>query len=48
MKARYHSYTTDQLFIIQINPQEIRRHNPLVSAIDDFVERHVSLAPFSI
>ena len=48
MNARYHSYTPDQLYIIQINPEDIRNHNPLVSAIDDFVNTHVSLEPFSI
>jgi transposase len=47
MKARYHSYTPEQLFIIQINPEDIRRNNPLVAAIDDFIERHISLIPFS-
>jgi len=48
MNARYHSYSPDQVFIIQINPDEIRSHNPLVSAIDDFVDKHVSLTPFSV
>ena len=47
MNTRYHSYTPDQLFIIQINPEEIRRHNPPVTSIDDFIERHISLHPFS-
>lgn len=48
MQARYHSYTPDQLFLIQINPEEIRKHNPLVAAIDDYIETHVSLVPFSL
>lgn len=47
MNAHYHSYTTEQIFIIQINPEDVRRNNPLVSAIDDFIDRHVSLTPFS-
>jgi len=43
MNARYHEYSPDQVFIIQKNPEEIHCHNPLVSAIDDFVDKHVSL-----
>ncbi|MGD9579580.1 MAG: hypothetical protein AB7Y74_15185, partial [Syntrophorhabdus sp.] len=48
MQARYHSYTPGQLFLIQINPEEIRKHNPLVSEIDDFIQTHISLVPFSL
>jgi len=47
MNARYYPYVPDQMFVVHINPEEIRRHNPLVSAIDDFIDRHVSLASFS-
>jgi len=44
MNARYYPYMPDQMFIIHINPEDIHRHNPLVLAIDDFIDRHVSLA----
>ena len=47
MKARYHDYCTEQTFFIQINPAEIRNNNPLVAAIDDFIENHISLEIFS-
>ena len=47
MQARYHDYTPDQTYFIQISPGEIRTHNPLVKAIDDFVDTHVSLSLFS-
>jgi transposase len=47
MQARYHDYTPDQTYFIQISPGEIRTNNPLVKAIDDFVDTHVSLALFS-
>jgi len=47
MNARYYPYMPDQMFIIHINPEDIRRHNPLVSAIDDFIDGHASLNIFS-
>jgi len=48
MHAHYHNYSLDQMYFIQIIPEEIRRHNPVVSAIDDFIEEHISLTPFSL
>lgn len=47
MNAHYHSYTPDQLYFVQISPEEIRSHNPLVSAIDDFIDKHVPLKLFA-
>ena len=47
MNTRYHNYFTEQTFFIQINPAEIRNNNPLVAAIDDFIENHISLEIFS-
>lgn len=47
MSAHYHDYCTEQTFFIQINPAEIRKNNPLVAAIDDFIENHLSLEIFS-
>ena len=47
MNARYHDYCIEQTFFIQINPTEIRNNNPLVAAIDDFIDNHISLEIFS-
>jgi transposase len=45
--ARYREYNTNQNFSITVDSEEIKKHNPLVRAIDGFVEEHVSLEPFS-
>jgi hypothetical protein len=47
MEACYHQYMPEQLFINQINPGEILRRNPLISAINYFIDKHVSLKLFS-
>ena len=45
--ANFCSYNRDQTFFTIVDPDTVRDINPLVKAIDDFVERHVSLEAFS-
>jgi transposase len=47
MGANYRKYDPEQTYLTVIDPEEIKKHNPLLLAVHDFVERHVSLASFS-
>jgi transposase len=47
MYARYRPYHPEEGFFTLIDPNEIKNHNPLLKAIDSFVEEHVSVEPFS-
>ena len=47
MKARYRPYNTEEGYFTLIDPRDIKNHNPLLKAIDSFVEEHVSVEPFS-
>jgi len=43
MNARYKPYDHEQLYYIQINPEEIRMQNPIVAVIDDYINAHVEI-----
>lgn len=45
--ANFSSYNTGQRFFSVVDPDKLRKHNPLVGIIDDFVERHVSVESFA-
>lgn len=47
MGANYKAYNVNQSSLIAFNPKEVRANNPLVKAIDTFVEEHVSIEPFA-
>jgi hypothetical protein len=47
MKTRYHPYNPEEGYFTLFDPKEIKRHNPLLKAIDSFVEEHISVEPFS-
>jgi transposase len=47
MKARYRPYHPEEGYFTLIDPEEIKKHNPLLKAIDSFVEEHISVEPFS-
>lgn len=47
MAGRYREYNPEQSYFTVIDPKEIKEHNPLLAAIDSFVEEHVSIEPFS-
>jgi len=47
MNVRYRSYNPEGVYFTLIDPEDIRNHNPLLQAIDSFVEEHVSVEPFS-
>jgi transposase len=47
MKARYRPYHPEEGYFTLIDPEDIKDHNPLLKAIDSFVEEHVSVEPFS-
>ena len=47
MKARYRPYNPEEGYFTLIDPKDIKNHNPLLKAIDSFVEEHVSVEPFS-
>ena len=47
MKARYRPYNPEEGFFTLIDPSDIKNHNPLLKAIDSFVEEHISVEPFS-
>jgi transposase len=47
MGVRYREYSPEQTHFAVIDPKEIKDHNPLLLAIDSFVEEHVSIEPFS-
>ncbi len=47
MKARYRPYHPKEGYFTLIDPEDIKNHNPLLKAIDSFVEEHISVEPFS-
>ncbi len=47
MNARYRPYNPGEGYFTLIDPEDIKNHNPLLKAIDSFVEDHISLEPFS-
>jgi len=47
MKARYRQYNPEGAYFTLIDPKDIKNHNPLLKAIDSFVEEHISVEPFS-
>jgi transposase len=47
MKARYRLYHQEEGYFTLIDPEDIKKHNPLLKAIDSFVEEHISVEPFS-
>lgn len=47
MKARYRSYNPEEGYFTLIDPRDIKNHNPLLKAIDSFVDEHVPVEPFS-
>ena len=47
MNARYRQYNPEETYFTIIDPKDIRNHNPLLKAIDSFIEEHISVEPFS-
>ncbi len=47
MNARYRPYKTEEGYFTLVDPEDIKKHNPLLKAIDSFVEEHISVEPFS-
>jgi transposase len=47
MEARYRPYHLGEGYFTLIDPEDIKNHNPLLKAIDTFVEEHVSVEPFT-
>ncbi len=47
MKVRYRQYNPEEGYFTLIDPKDIKNHNPLLKAIDSFIEEHVSVEPFS-
>ncbi len=47
MKPRYRPYNPEEGYFTLIDPKDIKNHNPLLKAIDSFVEEHISVEPFS-
>lgn len=47
MNARYRQYNPEETYFTLIDPRDIKNHNPLLKAIDSFVEGHISVEPFS-
>jgi len=47
MKARYRPYDPKEGYFTLIDPKDIKNHNPLLKAIDSFVEEHIPVEPFS-
>jgi hypothetical protein len=41
MKARYRPYNPKEGYFTLIDPEDIKNHNPLLKAIDSFVEEHI-------
>ncbi len=46
MESRYKDYERDQQYFITLDAEEIRKNNPIVAAIDDYVENHVGIELF--
>ena len=47
MKARYRPYNPKEGYFTFVNPEDIKKHNPLLKAIDSFVEDYISVESFS-
>jgi transposase len=47
MKARYRPYHPEEGYFTLIDPEDVKNHNPLLKAIDSFVEEHIAVEPFS-
>ncbi len=47
MNARYRPYNPGEGYFTLIDPKDIKNHNPLLKAIDSFVEDHISVEQFS-
>ena len=47
MNVKYRSYNPEGAYFTLIDPRDVKRHNPLLKAIDSFVDEHVSVEPFS-
>ena len=47
MNVRYRSYNPEGAYFTLIDPRDVKRRNPLLKAIDSFVDEHVSVEPFS-
>ena len=47
MNARYRPYNPGEGYFTLIDPEDIKNHNPLLKAIDSFVEDNISVEPFS-
>jgi len=47
MKARYRLYNPEGAYFTLIDPRDVKKRNPLLKAIDSFVEEHISIEPFS-
>ena len=47
MNVRYRRYNPEEGYFTLIDPRDIKNHNPLLQAIDSFVEEHISVEPFS-
>jgi hypothetical protein len=42
MKARYRRYNPEEGYFTLIDPRDIKNLNPLLKAVDSFVEEHIS------
>ena len=47
MNVRYRRYNPEETYFTLIDPKDIKKHNPLLKAIDSFTEEHISVEPFS-
>ncbi len=47
MNVRYRSYNPEGAYFTLIDPRDVKRRNPLLKAIDSFVDEHVPVEPFS-
>lgn len=47
MKVRYRPYNPEEGYFTFLDPEDIKKHNPLLKAIDSFVEEYISMVPFS-
>ena len=47
MNVRYRQYAPEETYFTLIDPKDIKNHNPLLKAIDSFIEDHISVEPFS-
>jgi len=47
MNVRYRQYAPEETYFTLIDPKDIKNHNPLLKAIDSFIEEHISVEPFS-